>query len=115
MAPPACADALSLAVPALTDTTLRADRSGNVTAQHGTPQRAGITSAGLGGAAPAAPGWAQVVDVRVTRTVTEWVLPGLVCPCCGTAAIAVPPSGAHAGSAGVAGVAAVSMLRLERG
>ena len=45
-----------------------------------------------------APGWAQVVDVQVTRTVTEWVLPGLQCPCCGTAAIAAPPSGAHAGS-----------------
>ena len=54
--------------------------------------------AGLDGAAPAAPGWAQVVDVQVTRTVTEWVLPGLQCPCCGTAVIAAPPSGAHAGS-----------------
>jgi transposase len=42
---------------------------------------------GLNGAAPAAPGWAQVVDVQVTRTVTEWTLPGLQCPCCGTAAI----------------------------
>ena len=29
---------------------------------------------------------------------TEWVLPGLQCPCCGTAAIAAPPPGAHAGS-----------------
>src|SRR5579859_3466352 len=36
--PPARADALSLAVSALTDTTLRPDRSGNVTAQHGNPQ-----------------------------------------------------------------------------
>ena len=54
--------------------------------------------AGLAGAAPAAPGWAQVVDVQVTRTVTEWVLPGLQCPCCGTATIAAPPPGAHAGS-----------------
>ena len=53
---------------------------------------------GLDGAAPAAPEWAQVVDVQVTRTVTEWVLPGLVCPCCGTAAVTAPPSGAHAGS-----------------
>ena len=35
---------------------------------------------GLNGAAPAAPGWAQVVDVQVTRTVTEWALPGLVVP-----------------------------------
>jgi hypothetical protein len=54
--------------------------------------------AGLDSAAAAAPGWAQVVDVQVTRTVTEWVLPGLECPCCGTAMIADPPPGAHAGS-----------------
>jgi transposase len=53
---------------------------------------------GLDGAAAAAPGWAQVVDVQVTRTMTEWALPGLVCPCCGTAAVAAPPPGAHAGS-----------------
>jgi transposase len=53
---------------------------------------------GLDGAAPAAPGWAQVVDVQVTKTVTEWTLPGLQCPCCGTAVIAGPPPGAHAGS-----------------
>jgi len=53
---------------------------------------------GLDGAAPAAPEWAQIVDVQVARTVTEWVLPGLVCPCCGTAAVAAPPSGTHAGS-----------------
>ena len=54
--------------------------------------------AGLNGAAPAAPGWAQVVDVQVTKTVTEWALPGLQCPCCGTAVTADPPPGAHAGS-----------------
>ena len=47
----------------------------------------------LDGAAPAAPGWAQVVDVQVTRTVTEWVLPGFRCPCCGIATIADPPPG----------------------
>ena len=54
--------------------------------------------AGLDGAVPTAPGWAQVVDVQVTKTVTEWALPGLECPCCGTAVIADPPPGAHAGS-----------------
>jgi hypothetical protein len=53
--------------------------------------------ADLDGAAPATPGWARVVDVQVTRTGTEWALPGLLCPCCGTAAIAAPPPGAHAG------------------
>ena len=54
--------------------------------------------AGLEGAAPAEPGWAQVVDVEVIRKVTEWALPGRLCPCCGTATIAAAPAGAHAGS-----------------
>ena len=54
--------------------------------------------AGLDGAAPAAPGWAQVVDMQVMKTVTEWTLPGLDCPCCGTATIAGPPPGVHTGS-----------------
>ena len=53
---------------------------------------------GLDGPAPAAPEWAQVVDVQVTRTVTEWVLPGLLCPCCETVAVAARHL-AHAGSA----------------
>jgi transposase len=55
--------------------------------------------AGLGGAEPAGdPGWAQVIDVRVVRAVTEVLLPGLSCPCCGTATFAEPPPGAHAGA-----------------
>jgi transposase len=54
--------------------------------------------AGLEHAAPAATGWAQVVDVQVIKTVTEWALPGLECPCCRTATIAGPPPGGHAGS-----------------
>ena len=29
---------------------------------------------------------------------TEWALPGLVCPCCGTITFAAPPPGVHAGS-----------------
>ena len=29
---------------------------------------------------------------------TEWALPGLLCPCCGTVTFAAPPPGAHAGS-----------------
>jgi transposase len=53
---------------------------------------------GLDGAAPAAPGWAQVVDTGVIRTVTEYSLPGLECPCCGTVTVAGPPPGVHAGS-----------------
>ena len=39
-----------------------------------------------------------VIDVEVIRTVTEWALPGLACPCCGTVTFAEPPPGAHAGS-----------------
>jgi transposase len=55
--------------------------------------------AGLDGAqAVAEPGWAQVIDAEVIRTVTEWALPGLKCPCCGTVTFAAPPPGTHAGS-----------------
>lgn len=54
--------------------------------------------AALDGAQAAGPRWAQVIDVEVIRTVTEWALPGLECPCCGTVTFAAPPSGAYAGS-----------------
>ncbi len=54
--------------------------------------------AGLGGAAEAGSSWAQVWDVKILREVTEWVLPGLECPCCGTVTTAPPPAGAHPGS-----------------
>ena len=52
----------------------------------------------LDGAAGAGSRWAQVIDVQVIRKVTEWLLPGLSCPCCGTVTFAAPPSGAHAGA-----------------
>jgi hypothetical protein len=35
--------------------------------------------------------------VQISREVTEWMLPGLECRCCGTVTIAVAPAGAHAG------------------
>ena len=54
--------------------------------------------AGLGGAAAAGSRWAQVIDAEVIRTATEWLLPGLECPCCGTVTFAEPPPGAHAGA-----------------
>jgi hypothetical protein len=54
--------------------------------------------AGLGGAQAAGSRWAQVIDVEVIRTVTEWALPGLECPCCAAVTFAEPPPGAHAGS-----------------
>ena len=44
------------------------------------------------------PRWAQVIDVEILRKVTEWVLPGLSCPCCGTVTFAGPPPGLHAGA-----------------
>jgi hypothetical protein len=55
-------------------------------------------SAGLDSAAAVRPRWAQVVDVEVIQKVTEWLLPGRVCPCCGTVTFAEAPPGAHAGS-----------------
>jgi transposase len=54
--------------------------------------------AGLDGAAAAGPRWAQVIDADVIRTVTEHLLPGRVCRCCGTVTFAEAPPGAHAGS-----------------
>jgi hypothetical protein len=54
--------------------------------------------ASLDGAEAVEPRWAQVVDVEFARTVTEWALPGLSCPCCGTVTFAGPPAGAHQGS-----------------
>jgi len=53
--------------------------------------------AGLDGAADAGASWAQVWDVRIIRHVTEHLLPGLRCGCCGTVTTAAPPSG-QAGS-----------------
>jgi Transposase IS66 family len=62
------------------------------------PAECGRCGAGLGGAQVAGSRWAQVIDVEVIRTVTEWALPGLACPCCGMVTFAEPPPGAHAGS-----------------
>jgi len=58
--------------------------------------RSGKTA--LDGAEPAKSRWAQVIDVEVIPTATEWALPGRVCPCCATVTFADPPPGAHAGS-----------------
>ena len=52
----------------------------------------------LDGAEAAEPRWAQVIDVALAGTVTEWALPGLSCPCCGAVTFAEPPPGAHQGS-----------------
>ena len=54
--------------------------------------------AGLNGAEAAGSRWAQVIDVEIIRQVTEWALPGLVCPGCRTVTFAAPPPGVHAGA-----------------
>jgi transposase len=54
--------------------------------------------AALDGAEPVDPRWAQVIDAAIVRKVTEWLLPGLSCPCCGTVTFAEPPAGAHPGA-----------------
>ena len=50
------------------------------------PAQCSWCEGGLDGAQPAQPGWAQVGDVTITRVVTEWLPPALICPCCGQAA-----------------------------
>jgi transposase len=52
----------------------------------------------LDGAEAAGSRWAQVIDVEIVRKVTEWALPGLLCPCCETLTFAEPPAGAYAGA-----------------
>jgi Transposase IS66 family len=64
----------------------------------GPPAQCRRCNAALDGAEPAGSRWAQVTDVEVVRKVTEWTLPGLSCPCCGTVTFAGPPPGVHAGS-----------------
>jgi transposase len=54
--------------------------------------------ASLDGADAVEPRWAQVIDVEILRKVTEWVLPGLSCPCCGTVTFAGPPPSLHVGA-----------------
>jgi len=39
-----------------------------------------------------------VVDVSIARRVTEWLLPMLMCPCCGAVTTAAAPPRAHAGT-----------------
>ena len=64
----------------------------------GPPAECRRCRASLDGAAAAVSRWAQVADVQIVRTVTEWALPGRCCPGCGTVTFAEPPPGAHAGS-----------------
>ena len=54
--------------------------------------------ASLAGVQAAGSSWAQSWDVRITRWVTEWLLPSLLCPCCGKLTTADAPPGAHPGT-----------------
>jgi transposase len=60
--------------------------------------RTKVGCGGLDGADAAGQRWAQSWDVRIARVVTEWLLPGLTCPCCKEVTFAAPPPGLHAGS-----------------
>lgn len=62
------------------------------------PEQCRRCGSGLGGAAGAGASWAQVWDVRIMRQVTEYLLPGLCCPCCGAVTVAAAPAGAPAGA-----------------
>lgn len=62
------------------------------------PAQCSRCGAGLAGAKPAGWSWAQVWDVRISRLVTESLLPALTCPCCGKVTVAAAPAGAHPGS-----------------
>jgi transposase len=54
--------------------------------------------ASLDGGEAVEPRWAQVIDVEILRKVTEVLLPGLACGCCGAVTFAEPPPGLHAGA-----------------
>jgi hypothetical protein len=52
----------------------------------------------LEAAKAAEPRWTQVIDAEITRKVTEYLLPGLLCPCCGTVTFAEQPVAGVAGA-----------------
>ena len=61
------------------------------------PERSGCGE-GLAGAAPADTWWSQVKDVRIIQFVTEYLLPLLICPCCGKINAAQAAPWAYPGS-----------------
>ncbi len=77
---------------------LQRDPEPDVQEEAGPPAECRRCHAGLDGAEPVRPRWAQVIDVEFIRKVTERALPGRACPCCGTVTFAEPPPGAHPGA-----------------
>ena len=55
------------------------------------PAQCSRCGAALGGTEHAGSSWAQVWDVKISRLVTEWLLPALQCPCCGQVTVAAAP------------------------
>jgi transposase len=76
----------------------RRDPDPDARKEAGPPAQCRSCQAALDGAEAAGSRWAQVIDVEIVQTVTEWALPGLSCRCCGTVTFAGPPPGAHAGA-----------------
>ena len=74
---------------------LRRDPDPGETKTAGPPAECRGCKAGLNGAEAVKPRWAQVIDAEIIRKVTEWLLPGLLCPCCGTVTFAEPPGRAR--------------------
>ena len=64
----------------------------------GPPAQCSRCGTSLAGARDAGSSWAQVVDVSIARRVTEWLLPMLMCPCCGAVTTAAAPPRARAGT-----------------
>jgi transposase len=62
------------------------------------PAECRACKASLDGAAAVEPRWAQSVDVKIVRQVTELLLPGRACPCCGEVTFAQAPPGLHPGA-----------------
>ena len=62
------------------------------------PAQCSRCGTGLDGAQSAGSSWAQVWDVKISRLVTEWLLPSLACPCCGQVTTAAAPAGVHPGT-----------------
>jgi transposase len=77
---------------------LRRDPDPGEKKEAGPPSECRRCRAALDGVGTVEPRWAQVIDVEIARKVTEWLLPGLVCGCCGTVTFADPPPGLHAGA-----------------
>ena len=62
------------------------------------PAECSRCGAGLEGAERAGTWWSQVWDVKITRFVTEYLLPLLACPCCGKVNAARGPGQSYPGS-----------------